>query len=67
MCETYHLQIKNETFYMPTIYSAVQDYTLLQTLLHLDVVDRDLTEYLIMILSEREHSEINTVEYKIVR
>ena len=67
MCKTYHLQIKNETFYVPTIFSTIQDCTLLQTLLHLDLVDRDLTEYFIMILSEREHSEINTVEYGIVR
>ena len=67
MCETYDLQIKDETFYVPTIYSTIQDYTLLETHSHQDFVDRDLTEYLIMILSEREHSEINTVEYKIVR
>ena len=54
MCETCILHLKNETFYVPTIYSTIQGYTLLQTLLHLNLVDRDLTEYLMMILGIRD-------------
>ena len=67
MCETSNLQIMNETFYVPAIYATVHDFSLPQTLLHLDLLCRDLTEYLMMIRIEREYSDINTVEYGIVK
>ena len=65
MCETYDLKIMNVTFYVPPS-SRQYRTSLCQSLLHLDIVDRDFTVYIMMIFIEREYSEINTVEYGIV-
>merc|ERR1712018_609918 len=67
-------QIMFETFNMPAMYVAIQavlsiyeGYALPHAILRLDLVGRELTNYLMKILTERGYSFTTTAEREIVR
>eukprot|EP00439_Symbiodinium_sp_Y106_P049999 s617_g6.t1 len=66
-------QIMFETFNVPAMYVAIQavliyeGYALPHAILRLDLAGRDLTEYMMKILTERGYSFTTTAEREIVR
>nr|AFD54152.1 actin 2 [Heterodera avenae] len=64
-------QIMFETFNTPAMYVAIQAvlslYALPHAILRLDLAGRDLTDYLMKILTERGYSFVTTAEREIVR
>ncbi|KJH45509.1 Actin [Dictyocaulus viviparus] len=61
-------QIMFETFNTPAMYVAIQaGYALPHAILRLDLAGRDLTDYLMKILTERGYSFTTTAEREIVR
>ncbi|KAF3850121.1 hypothetical protein F7725_019840 [Dissostichus mawsoni] len=61
-------QIMFETFNVPAMYVAIQaGYALPHAIMRLDLAGRDLTDYLMKILTERGYSFVTTAEREIVR